>query len=106
MKLVIIESPFAGDIEENLAYARKAVSDSLRRGEAPIASHLLYTQDGILDDTVEEERFLGIEAGLAWGKVAEMTAVYADRGVSSGMQIGIDRANSEGRTVEIRYIEE
>lgn len=106
MKLVIIESPFAGDIEENLSYARKAVSDSLRRGEAPIASHLLYTQDGILDDTAEEERFLGIEAGLAWGRVAEMTAVYADRGVSSGMKIGIDRANSEGRTVEIRYIEE
>ena len=50
MKLVIIESPYAGDIEKNVAYARDCVRDSLMRGEAPYASHLLYTQPNILDD--------------------------------------------------------
>ena len=42
MRLVIIESPYAGDIEANVVSARACVRDSLSRGEAPIASHLLY----------------------------------------------------------------
>jgi hypothetical protein len=48
MKLVIIESPYAGEVEANVAYARACMRDSLGHGEAPIASHLLYTQPGIL----------------------------------------------------------
>jgi hypothetical protein len=44
MNLVIIESPYAGNVELNVSYARRAVKDSLGRGESPIASHLLYTQ--------------------------------------------------------------
>ena len=43
-----------------MAYARACVADCLRRGEAPIASHLLYTQPGVLDDDVPEERAQGI----------------------------------------------
>ena len=50
LPIVIIESPFAGDVDKNIEYARKCVRDSLNRGEAPSASHLLYTQPGILDD--------------------------------------------------------
>ena len=41
MRLVIVESPYAGDVEANEEYARQCVRDSLMRGEAPIASHLL-----------------------------------------------------------------
>lgn len=104
MKKVIIESPFAGNIEENTKYARECVRDSLLRGEAPIASHLLYTQDGILNDGVDGERKLGIEAGLIWGKEAELTAVYEDLGISEGMKLGIERAKNEGRPVEYRKI--
>ena len=63
MKLVVIESPYAGQIARNVEYARACMADSLRRGEAPIASHLLYTQPGILRDEVEGERELGINAG-------------------------------------------
>ena len=44
-----------GHVEENVAYARAAVRDSLLRGESPIASHLLYTQPGILKDSVSDE---------------------------------------------------
>ena len=50
MRLVIFESPYAGDVEANTEYARRCVRDSLMRGEAPIASHLLYTQPGILHE--------------------------------------------------------
>lgn len=104
MKRVILESPFAGDIKKNIAYARCAVKDCLRRGESPMVSHLLYTQPGVLDDNIPEQRTLGIEAGLVWGPVAEATVVYADLGTSRGMTGGIERANKEGRPVEIRYL--
>lgn len=92
MKLVILESPYAGDIDANVAYARRCVRHSLSLGEAPIASHLLYTQPGILDDSIEIERNWGIEAGLAWKKVAEQSVLYLDRGLSRGMIYGIKAA--------------
>jgi hypothetical protein len=104
MKLVIIESPYAGDVAANEQYARQALADSLSRGEAPLASHLLYTQPSVLRDDEPAERALGIEAGLAWGRVAELTAVYADRGWSMGMRLGVERAQREGRPVEVRHI--
>ena len=104
MKLVIIESPYAGDIQKNIEYARAAVRDSLSRGESPIASHLLYTQEGILRDEVEEERQWGIDAGLAWRRVADASVVYADLGVSKGMEYGVAAAREAGIPVEYRKI--
>ena len=104
MKLVILESPYAGDVQANIDYARRAVADSLSRGEAPIASHLLYTQPGILDDDDSQERELGISAGLAWGRVADASVFYIDRGVSRGMEEGMRRAREENRHVEVRRI--
>lgn len=104
MRLVIIESPYAGDVQRNVEYARKAVADSLKRGEAPFASHLLYTQEGILDDTKKEERSLGMFAGFEWGKRADLVAVYQDLGVTSGMKAGITRAEKQGIPVELRNI--
>lgn len=106
MRRVIVESPYAGDVERNVAYARAALRDSLSRGEAPIASHLLYTQPGILRDDEPLERQWGIDAGLAWGPVADATVVYTDLGISAGMQIGIDRAARDGRPVEYRTLKQ
>lgn len=103
-RLVIIESPYAGEVEANVEYARRCVRDSLLRGEAPIASHLLYTQPGILRDEVSEDRAMGIDAGLAWLRAAEATVVYADRGISNGMFLGIERAELHGVAVEYREI--
>ena len=105
MRLVVIESPFAGDIEANIAYAKRAVHDCLKRGEAPIASHLLFTQPGILDDTKPEERRLGIGAGHAWTERADCIVVYLDRGMSNGMIAGIKKALHVGTPVEIRFLD-
>lgn len=33
MRRVIVESPYAGDIEKNVTYARAAIRDCLSRGE-------------------------------------------------------------------------
>lgn len=103
-KLVIVESPYAGDIEKNVAYARAAIRDCLLRGEAPMASHLLYTQDGVLNDKIPEEREHGIQAGFAWRQVAELTVVYTDLGISKGMQYGIDDANKRNSPIEYRTL--
>jgi hypothetical protein len=104
MRLVILESPYAGDIEANVTYARACVRDSLSRGEAPIASHLLYTQPGVLRDEVAEERQWGIDAGLAWKQVAHASVVYTDRGITKGMEYGIAAAEKAGIPVEYRNI--
>lgn len=101
---VLIESPFAGNVERHLRYLRAAMRDSLLRGEAPFASHGLYP--GALDDDVPEERDLGIEAGLTWGRFAHRSAIYVDCGISPGMQRGIRRAQAERRTVELRRLPE
>ena len=106
MRRVILESPFRGatahEQERNERYLKLAMLDSLRRGESPLASHRLWP--GILNDNDPEERALGIEAGLAWGVVAEATVVYGDLGISPGMEQGMRRAVSEGRPVEMRTI--
>jgi len=103
--LVIIESPYAGDVDMNIRYARACMRDSLNRGEFPFAMHLLYTQDGILNDDIPEERNWGIEAGLAWGKHASKTVVYTNLGITAGMEKGIQRAREEGREIEYRQLD-
>lgn len=104
MKRVILESPYAGATERNTRYLRRCLRDSLMRGEAPFASHAIYTQDGVLDDTVKDERERGIDAGHAWYSVADACVVYEDFGLSVGMQQGIARAMAAGLPVEMRKI--
>lgn len=81
-----------------------AVRDCILRGEAPFASHLLYTQDGILRDFVPEERALGIEVGFAFRAVAQKTVVYQDLGISLGMAKGIEHAQKLGHAIEYRRL--
>jgi hypothetical protein len=104
MKLAILESPYAGDLKQNLAYARAAIRHSLSRGEAPLASHLLYAASGALDDDIAEQRALGIAAGQAWLAAVETVVVYADLGISPGMRAGIEAAKALGKPVVYRTI--
>lgn len=105
---VLIESPLAAPTIEgwvrNKKFARACMRDCLGKGEAPYASHLLYAQEGLLNDDIAEERALGIHAGLVWGKNANKTVVYTDLGISSGMERGIKRAREEGREIEYRTL--
>lgn len=104
MEPVIIESPYAGNVESNLEYARKCIKHSLSLGEAPLASHLLYTQKGVLDDTVAEEREQGIQAGFAWANLAKKHVFYIDKGLSKGMEEALKYAIDSGHIVEFREI--
>lgn len=102
MKLVIIESPYAGTIAENVNYGLECLRDSLLRGEAPFASHLLYTRS--LDDAIRFERRRGMAAGYAWLARADLIAVYRDRGLSRGMLRGIRLAMKLGKPIEFRSL--
>src|SRR3990167_4164627 len=97
MKLVVIESPYAGDIDLNLRYLRACMKDCLMREEAPFASHALYTQPGVLDDNIMEERLLGIGAGFAWGDRADYVVFYVDLGESKGMEKARDYWHRQGK---------
>lgn len=61
-RLVYIASPYAGDIEKNVAFAKAACRYAAAQGCTPVAVHLMYPQ--FLDDQVPEER----EAGLRMGR--------------------------------------
>lgn len=108
MRRVIVESPYAANSPEelahNLEYARRAMLDCLQRGEAPFASHLLYTQAGVLDDKKPEDRTLGIKAGFAWRNAADATIVYDELGISSGMEKGIAHARAHEQPIEFRKL--
>jgi len=114
MRLVILESPYTGQGRfwftrllsrwANIRYARRALRDSLTRGESPIASHLLYTQPEVLSDEIPSERQLGITAGVAWGRVADAFVFYCDRGFSSGMRYSENCAVFHDRKIEYRNI--
>jgi|SRR3990172_9678998 len=108
MERIIIESPFWNEDsnirELNLRYARLCLFDSLKRGEAPFASHLLYPQV-LLDEKDPIIRQWGIEAGFKWMLAVNKIAVYTDRGISSGMQQGINFAKKYAINIEYRSLE-
>jgi len=102
MNLVIVESPYAGDIERNTAYARRCLRHCLDRGEAPLASHLLYTQPDVLDDSIPAERERGIQAGYEWMYAADKIVFYVDLGWSPGMLKALKMARLLKRPTEVR----
>ena len=104
-RIVVVESPYRGGDQRCLAYARAAVADCLSRGEAPMASHLLYTQPGVLKDEILVHRRLGMAAGWAFHWRADAVVVYTDLGESPGMADGIEHAKFAGVPIEFRSLE-
>jgi hypothetical protein len=97
-------TPYAGQTIGNTRYARACVRDSLTRGEAPFASHLIYAQPGVLNDKNESEREYGITAGHAWLAMAMALVVYKDRGISNGMKRAINIAEAMDKPIEYREL--
>lgn len=112
MKLVIIESPYKGDVSRNLRYLRSCIRDCISRGESPYASHRMLTD--ALDDDSPTERALGIAAGLAWRRafykneerlVRHVAPVfYIDLGFSFGMTHALALYEKEGVNFERRVL--
>jgi hypothetical protein len=102
MRRVFLCSPYRGDIDRNLAYLHTAIGDSVSRGEAPFAPHLIYPQ--VLDDSDPEQRRRGLEAGLSWLRQADCLVAYIDFGYSHGMQTERLFAEQYGIHIEERSL--
>src|SRR5258708_2471514 len=87
--LTFICSPFSGLVERNVAYAKDAMRDALKLGWAAYAPHLIFPE--YLDDSIPDEREMGIVSGMTLLDQAEILAVYCDFGVTAGMRREIDR---------------
>ena len=99
--IVYICSPYVGDIENNVAAARRYSRFAVETGYIPIAPHLLFPQ--FLNDSDPKERELGLFFGNALlSKCAEMF-VFGSR-ISEGMEAEIKRATWKGH--RIRYFTE
>jgi len=103
IKLVILESPYAGEVNANVAYARRCLKDCALRNESAQASHLLLTQ--VLNDNDPAERELGIALGLAWRKAADYSVFYTDRGWSKRMLTALESCLDEMRPFRVRALD-
>ena len=93
MKLIYVASPYAGDIEQNTEFARKACRHVMSEGHAFFAPHLLYPQ--LLDDSKPQERQAGLDMGLAMLPRCDELWCYGDR-ISFGMHLEIEEAVRRG----------
>ena len=97
MKLIFIASPYAGDIEKNIAYAKQACRHVLNEGNAFFCPHLLYPQ--ILNDNNPEERKLGISLGKEVLAKCDELWVFG-HSITSGMFEEIQFARAKGIPVK------
>lgn len=92
-RLVYIASPYAGDIQSNVEFAKAACRFALSQGATPLAVHLMYPQ--ILDDRIPDERTAEIQMGLRVLKACDELWVCGDF-ISHGMQVELDAAEEWG----------
>jgi hypothetical protein len=102
MRRVVVESPYAGDLERNGRYLDACLVYCFSRNESPYASHAIGPR--ALKDDVPEQRKQGIEAGFAWADVADAVVFYVDLGWSNGMSRALERHQADGRTIEQRRL--
>ncbi|MDO4321924.1 MAG: hypothetical protein Q4C61_05300 [Lachnospiraceae bacterium] len=95
-RLIYICSPCRGDMEKNIikaqGYCREAVE--LWPDVIPIAPHVYFTQ--FFDETIPEERKIGMDAGIALLDICDEIWVYGIENPSEGMKREIEYANIHG----------
>lgn len=96
-KLVYICSPYAGDIEKNVEFAKAACMYAMRQNCTPVAVHLLYPQ--LLDDSEPVQRQAGIRMGLRILEAADELWLCGSR-ISEGMRAEIAAAKRLGIPVK------
>ena len=99
--IVYICSPYAGDIEANVAAARRYSRFAVDKGYIPIAPHLLFPQ--FLNDGDSKERELGLFFGNAIMSKCSEIWVFGST-ISNGMAAEIKRAR--WKNYRLRYFTE
>lgn len=98
-RLVYIASPYAGDIEKNVAFAKAACRYAVAQGCTPVAVHLIYPQ--FLDDCVPKEREAGLRMG--WRVLAACDEIWlCGERMSAGMKA--EEAEAKRLGIPIRKV--
>ena len=100
MKLIYVASPYAGDVERNVEYAKQACRTVMESGHAFFAPHLLYP--AILDDAVPAERQQGLDMGLTMLERCDELWAFGPY-ISAGMRAEMAAAADLG--IPIRQME-
>lgn len=98
MKLVYICSPLRGDIERNISSANRYCWFAATQSAVPIAPHIMFT--GFLDDTILDERQMGMRLGRELLSRCDELWVFGDR-LSAGMEDELKAAQQ--MKLPIRY---
>lgn len=98
VRLVLICSPYSGDIEGNKARAQRYCRFAYTQGAVPIAPHLHNPQ--FLDENIAEERQTGIQLGIELLRRADEIWVFGNR-LSEGMEVELRAA--QRLKVQVRY---
>lgn len=101
MKLIYVASPYAGEVEKNMEFAKKACRFCVEQGHAFFAPHLLYPQ--LLDDRVQAERQTGLDMGIAMLPRCDELWCYGGR-ISLGMHSEMEEADRLG--IPVRRVRE
>ena len=97
---IFICSRLRGDIEKNIERAKKFSREVMLQGHLPLTPHIYFTL--FLDELKEEERNMGINAGLEWIKECDEIWVF-DRELSEGMKKEIEFAKKLNKKVIAKY---
>lgn len=95
-KIIFVSTPYTGDIEANITFARQACYYAICQGHTPIAPHLIYP--GIIPDDDPAWRQVGIDMGCDFLAICDEIWLCGPC-VSTGMQIELDLAEDLGLPV-------
>ncbi|TCL37223.1 hypothetical protein EV210_10690 [Anaerospora hongkongensis] len=101
MKFVYVCSPLRGDIETNIRRAYGYCRFVIQQGALPLAPHAIFT--AFLDDTIPEERQLGMSLGIELLKRSDELWVFGKR-ITEGMRAEIEVAIE--RNIPVQYFDE
>ncbi|MGL4792077.1 MAG: DUF4406 domain-containing protein [Anaerotignaceae bacterium] len=91
MKIIYVASPYAGDIEKNIEFAKRGCVFVKEQGHTFFCPHLLYPT--ILNENIPQERQLGLDMGIAMLKCCDELWCFGER-ISQGMANEIEQAQS------------
>lgn len=98
MKFIYICSALRGDIERNIRKANGYCRFAVKHSVVPIAPHTMFA--GFLDDTIPEEREIGLAMGLELLKHCSEVWVFGEK-ISEGMRAEIKAA--EELNIPLKY---
>ena len=86
--LVYVCSPYSGDIERNVKFARKACRQIVEEGNTPIAPHLLLPQ--FMSEEAEREQAISMNMEIL--ESCDYMHVFTYDGLTEGMRKEIQKA--------------